>query len=565
LPLHSGAIDPLRHEARPLKPALDFLERRPRLAAGLAAILAGAAAACGFQPLALWPLTLLGVAVLAELVVRAPGWRRAFLIGWCFGLGHFTLGNNWIATAFTYQASMPAWLGMIAVFLLSLYLAIYTGLAALGGWLVLRLDGSGKRSGPGAFLLLALAFAPAWIVAEWLRAWVFTGFAWNPLGIALLGGYQSRGLAMAVPWIGTYGLSGLLVLIACLPGLFWRLSRASAGFARWIWPLPALAAFAALAALMILPDRWAARSEGAVRYTLVQPDIRQEFIDDPRYYEGNFVKLAKLSLPRSPGETRVVFWPESGLGDYIRDGYPPFLYRMYTYAGDPVLARERIGRVIGPYAVLMTGAVDLVLKDEEGIAARNSVSMIDGDGNLLASYSKAHLVPYGEYLALRWLLEPLGATRLVPGAMDFWPGPGPRSFDMGRWGKVGVQICYEIIFSGQVVDPRVRPDYIFNPSNDGWFGRWGPPQHLAQARLRAIEEGLPVMRSTTTGISAVIDADGLVRAHVPWHRSGRLDGRIPPPREATPFAIFGNLLPLALAVAFWIVALSVIALRRRGR
>ncbi|MFK4871774.1 apolipoprotein N-acyltransferase [Novosphingobium sp. ZW T3_23] len=557
-----------------MNPVLDILKRRPRLATGLAAILAGTIAACGFQPLALWPLTLLGVAVLAELVARAPGWRSAFFAGWFFGLGHFTLGDNWIATAFTYQASMPGWLGMIAVFLLSLYLAIYPGLAALAAWLVMRLDRrhEGQREGGpdgGAFLLLSLAFAAAWIVSEWLRSWVFTGFAWNPLGVTLLGGYESRGLAMAAPWVGTYGLSGIATLIACVPALLWRLSRNARGGLRWAWAIafaiPGLALFGALAALMALPDPWAQRTEGAVRYTLVQPDIRQEFIDDPRQYEANFVKLARLSLPRSPGETRVVFWPESGLGDYIRDGYPPFLYRMYTYAGDPVLARERIGRVIGPYAVLMTGAVDLVLKDGEGIAARNSVSMIDGNGNLLSSYSKAHLVPYGEYLALRWLLEPLGATRLVPGAMDFWPGPGPRTFDLGRWGKVGVQICYEIIFSGQIVDPRVRPDYIFNPSNDGWFGSWGPPQHLAQARLRAIEEGLPVMRSTTTGISAVIDADGLVRAHVPWHQAGRLDGRIPPPHEPTAFAIFGNLLPLALAAAFWTLALSGVALRRRRR
>ncbi|WP_454796308.1 apolipoprotein N-acyltransferase [Novosphingobium lindaniclasticum] len=547
---------------------MDFLNRHPRLAAGFAAILAGAMAACGFQPLALWPLTLLGVAWLAELVARAPGWRRALLIGWCFGLGHFTLGDNWIATAFTYQASMPAWLGMIAVFLLSLYLAIYPGLAALAGWLLLRLDrgrtdGPRDVPGPGAFLILALALAAAWIVSEWLRAWVFTGFAWNPLGVALLGGFQSRGLALAAPWVGTYGLSGLLVLIACLPGLLWRMIRSFKGPARWSWVLPGFAVYIPLTMLMAQPDPWAQRSEGAIRFTLVQPDIRQERIDDPRLYEANFVQLARLSVPRSPGDRRLILWPESGLGDYIRDGYPPFLYRMYTYAGDPVLARERIGRVIGPYGLLMTGAVDLVMEGDQAVAARNSVSAIDGNGNLLASYSKAHLVPYGEYLALRWLLEPLGATRFVAGNLDFWPGPGPRTVDFGEWGKAGIQICYEIVFSGQVVDPRVRPDYIFNPSNDGWFGSWGPPQHLAQARLRAIEEGLPVMRSTTTGISAVIDADGIVRSYVPWHSAGRLDGSIPPPHEPTPFARFGNLLPLTLALGFWLVAVSVIALRRR--
>ena len=549
-------------KSKPALPGPTVLVRHPRLASGGIAILAGAAAACGFQPLSLWPLTLIGVAVLLELVARAQSWQRAFFVGWCFGLGHFTLGNNWIATAFTYQANMPAWLGMVAVFLLSLYLAIYPALATLGGWLLLR--PVSKAGDPRLYVVLAIATAASWIISEWLRAWVFTGFAWNPIGIALLGGFETPGLALVTPWIGTYGLSGLLVLLAALPGLFARLGERGRSALRWAWALPPFAIYAALAALMLMPAPWAERAEGAVRFTLVQPDIRQEFIDDPRNFETNFITLARLSLPQRPGEKRVVFWPESGLGDYIRDGYPPYLYRIYTYAGDPVLSRRRIGRVIGPYGLLMTGAVDVVMKDDEEIAARNSVSAIDGDGNLLASYSKAHLVPYGEYLALRWLLEPLGATRFVPGALDFLPGPGPRTLDFGDWGKAGVQICYEIVFSGEVVDPRVRPDYIFNPSNDGWFGAWGPPQHLAQARLRAIEEGLPVMRSTTTGISAVIDADGIVRAHVPWHQAGRLDGLIPPPHHPTLFTRWGNLLPLAFAALLFAIAVSGIALRRRG-
>ena len=208
----------------------------------------------------------------------------------------------------------------------------------------------------------------------------------------------------------------------------------------------------------------------------------------------------------------------------------------------------------------MTGAVDLVIQKGDDVAARNSVTTLDSDGNLLASYSKAHLVPGGEYLPLRYLLEPLGLRRLVAGTLDFWPGPGPRTLDLGAYGKAGVQICYEIEFSGEVVDPLVRPDFIFNPFNDGWYGEWGPPQHLAQARLRAIEEGLPVLRSTTSGISAVIDANGLVRASIPRHRAGRIDGRIPPPEPATLFSRLGNVLPLGLALVM--LALCVVALRR---
>ncbi|KHK89492.1 apolipoprotein N-acyltransferase [Novosphingobium malaysiense] len=542
-----------------LSQALSPAVRYPRIAA----IAFGALAACGFQPLALWPLTLIAIACLLELVARTVKACDAFLIGWFFGLGHFTLGDNWIATAFTYQANMPAWLGGIAVVLLSLYLAIFPALATMAAWLLVRPDKAKGRG--GGFAALAFAFASAWIVTEWVRAWLFTGFAWNPLGVALLGRFDARGLALVTPWIGTYGLSGLLVLLSGLPGLFGRLVARGRSPLRWLWTVPVLALAAGLGVLMIVPDPWARPEEGSIRFTLIQPDLRQEIIDDPRYFEANFRKMARLSLPRKPGEKRVVFWPESGLGDYLRDGYPRYLYRLYTYGADPVIARERIGRVIGPYGLLLAGAVDLVIENGDEVAARNSVTVINGRGDIVAGYSKAHLVPYGEYLPLRWLLEPLGASRLVAGALDFRPGPGPRSYDFGDWGEAGVQICYEIVFSGEVVDPFNRPDYIYNPSNDGWFGTWGPPQHLAQARLRAIEEGLPILRSTTTGISAVIDANGIVRSFIPWRQAGRIDGRIPPPHEPTLFSRYGNALPLAFAALIALAAVSMVALSRRRR
>lgn len=528
----------------------------------LVALIAGALAACGFQPLALWPLMLAGLACLAELLWRTERLRGAFATGWFFGLGYFSLGNNWIATAFTYQANMPAWLGGIAVVLLALYLALFPAFACAGAWLALNRHRAGSTTDPLRFAALGLALAACWIVSEWVRSWLFSGFAWNPVGVALLGDFDKRGLAMIAQWVGTYGVSGVAVLVAGLPGCLLRSFRGTDGLMRWLPLVPGLAVIAVVIAAMTMPDPWTGREEGTVRYTLVQPDIRQEYIDDPRNYEANFIKLANLSLPRDPGEKRVVFWPESGLGDYLRDGYPDYLYRMYTYAGDPLLARRRIGRVVGPNGVLMAGAVDLVMVDDEGVAARNSVTAIDGKGDILAGYSKAHLVPFGEYLPLRWLLGPLGASRLVAGSLDFWPGPGPRSIDLGNWGEVGVQICYEIVFSGEVADPGNRPDYIFNPSNDGWFGTWGPPQHLAQARMRALEEGLPILRSTTTGISAVIDADGIVRRFVPYHQAARLDGRIPPPHTPTLFAIYGNSLPLLLALAFAAIAMALLALLR---
>jgi len=161
---------------------------------------------------------------------------------------------------------------------------------------------------------------------------------------------------------------------------------------------------------------------------------------------------------------------------------------------------------------------------------------------------------------MRSVLGPIGLSRLVAGSLDFLPGPGPRTVDLGLWGEAGMQICYEIVFSGQVVDPRNRPDYIFNPSNDGWFGTWGPPQHLAQARMRAIEEGLPLLRSTTTGISAVIDAKGVVRAHIGRDRADRIDGTVPAALGLTPFSRLG-----AWLTGIWTALLTGASLVARHR
>jgi apolipoprotein N-acyltransferase len=523
-------------------PATDVFRRAGSTLAAhprLAAPLLGAIAACGFQPLALWPLTLIGVAGLIHLVSKARSARQAALIGWLFGVGHFTIGNTWIATAFTYQANMPAWLGWVAVVLLSFYLAVFPLFGMLGAWLL------GRRGG----LSLTLGFAGCWIISEWLRSWVFTGFAWNPLGVAALGSFARPGLAAVAPWLGTYALSGVVALLAAA----WL---AAIHHRRLDWQTGALTLIPIVAFLLPIGG---ANEAGKLAFTLVQPDVRQQELDDPTKWEGQFANIARLTSPVDTNHRRLVLWPESAVPDYLQDDYPAYLYRQTTYAADPLRARQRIARVIGPGSLLLAGAVDLEVRQNAAVAARNVVSVVDDAGALRGSYAKAHLVPYGEYLPLRWLLEPLGASRLVAGALDFQPGPGPRTLNLGPWGKAGVQLCYEIVFSGQVVDRADRPDFIFNPSNDGWFGSWGPPQHLAQARLRAIEEGLPVLRSTTTGISAVIDADGVVRQFIPRHRAARLDGLVPPAHSPTLFARLGNLLPLLWAAL--LVGLSLVARR----
>jgi len=160
-------------------------------------------------------------------------------------------------------------------------------------------------------------------------------------------------------------------------------------------------------------------------------------------------------------------------------------------------------------------------------------------------------------------MSAIGLSRLAPGDIDFIPGPGPRTIQLPGWGKVGFQLCYEIIFSGQVADRRNRPDFIFNPSNDAWFGAWGPPQHLAQARLRAAEEGIPVIRSTPTGISAIVDARGRIVQSLPWRTAGIIDGNVPMKSvEPTFFARHGNIIPLLLSL---LLIAAAIALGGSGR
>lgn len=520
---------------------LTFLQGNPRWLA----LILGALAATGFQPLMLWPVTLLALGFFAQLVLLSARVRDAAMLGWLFGIGHFTLGNNWIATAFTYQAEMPAGLGWLAVPLLSLYLAIYPALAAGAARLIVGTSSqTGVLSWGGAFIL-----AGCWCVSEWLRGWVFTGYAWNPLSAVLLGPFGTPGVAALLPWMGTYALSGAVVLLGVGGVILFRLKR----FAIMIG--------AAVLLALAIHVPWGEGQAGTLALTLVQPDIRQDDLDNPRLFERQFVKTAALSLPEKLGTRRLVLWPESGVPDYLEDGYPQRYYDRMTARGDPAFARRRIGKVIGSGSMLLTGAVNLEIAGRRAVAARNVVTALDAEGAIRGTYAKAHLVPYGEYLPLRWLLEPLGASRLVAGAFDFLPGPGPRTLDLGDWGKAGIQVCYEIVFSGEVVDPANRPDYIFNNSNDGWFGSWGPPQHLAQARMRAIEEGLPVLRATTTGISAVIDARGVVREHLQTNRAGRIDTFVPPAAPPTLFARFGNFLAMGWAILFG--ALGVCLLRRR--
>jgi apolipoprotein N-acyltransferase len=487
----------------------------------LYAFLIGSVSAFAFEPVGWWPLLAVAFAFLCEFLDRSKSVWRAVLIGWAFGLGQFVVGLNWIATAFTYQAAMPAWLGWVAVVLLSLYLAVYPALATGLAW----------RFGRDDRVVLVVVLGGAWAITEWLRGTMFTGFPWNPAAAAL----APTPLIDITPLIGTYGLSGLLVLLG---GAVWL-----EYYRKW---LPLVLIFGVTTLLWVLPSSPVPPDPLAIRNVrVVQPNIGQEDKWRPGFDEEAARRLATLSGgPTSEG--RLLLWPEAAVTDPLDDA------RTDEHQAFAEFQRTRAASLLGPDDILLTGGIAIAARDRIHVdGAANSVFVLAPGGKLAGRYDKAHLVPYGEYLPMRPLLSALGLSRLAPGDIDFTPGPGPRTIDLGdQWGKVGFQLCYEIIFSGHVVDERDRPAFIFNPSNDAWFGRWGPPQHLAQARLRAAEEGIPVIRATPTGISAVIDARGNVVKELAWRTAGAIDAVLPPAAKSAPlFARFGNIIPILLGFA----------------
>jgi apolipoprotein N-acyltransferase len=417
----------------------------------------------------------------------------------------------------------------------SLYLAVYPMLAAGLAW----------RAGRGNPLTLVLVLAGAWAVAEWLRAGIFTGFAWNPVAVTLVD-TTLRGLSAG---IGTYGLSAIVIVIG---GAFWLAAK------RDFKPALTAAAAIGLAAIFFWP-RPALTTTDLKAVRVVQPNIGQEDKWRAGFGDQAANRLAALSLPQA-GQARLLLWPEAAITEPVTDERRDPRAQMLAQ-----FERMRAAMVLGPGDILVTGGIGLTSKDGRSLTgATNSVFAIAPGGRVVGRYDKAHLVPYGEYLPMRPLLSAIGLSRLAPGDVDFTPGPGPRTIDLGLpWGKVGFQLCYEIVFSGQVVDEDNRPSFIFNPSNDAWFGRWGPPQHLAQARLRAAEEGIPVLRATPTGISAVIDARGNVVKELKWRTAGVIDAVLPPAaNSATPFARLGNLIPLLIGFALMIGGI-VLGRRRR--
>jgi len=486
-----------------------------RAQAGLAFGL-GAVVASGQVPLAFWWLALAGLAALTALIARAPGTAAAAWLGLFAGTGYFVLALSWLVQPFLVDAETYAWMAPFAVVFMSCGLALFwAGAAALA----LRFSGWRRP----------LALALALTLVEFGRGHVLTGFPWATIGHIFI----ATPIAQLASLGGAVALTLLATGAAALPVAFGRRG---------------LAAAALLVAASVAFGQWRLdQPDPAARplmLRLAQPNAEQGAKWDPARARGYFDRL--LDFASAAPRPDLVIWPETAV---------PF---MLDFEPDlaPMIAAAAQG------APVVTG-----IQSTDGTRYFNSLVVIGPDAGVQARYDKHHLVPFGEYIPFgdtAYALFGISAFAARQGN-GYAAGPGPAILDLGsRIGRVLPLICYEAIFPQDLLNAPGRADWILQITNDAWFGTLtGPYQHLAQARLRAIEQGLPLVRVANTGISAVIDAKGRVLATIPLGKADFLDAALPPALAATPYARWGDGPVLALVIALF-AALGLAAPRKRA-
>ena len=482
-----------------------------------AAMAAGAALATGQAPLGFWWLAVPGLAVLTALVAAAPGLRLGADRAFWGGAAYFALALSWIVEPFLVDIARHGWMAPFAVVFLSFGLALFwAGAGALA------------HLGRPASLMFAVALA----ATEYLRGHILTGFPWaipgqiwtdTPIaqGAALVGADGLTLLTTLVAGFAASGRIGGLRVAVVLWGLSW-----GAGQGRLGSDEP--------------PD-------GDVILRLLQPNTAQDIKWDQDVARELFDRL--LTMTAAPGKgpaPDLVIWPETAV---------PYL--LDTAAS----ALSEIGAAGGSAPVAVG-----IQRSDGAERYFNALAFIGPGGQVTALYDKFHLVPFGEYMPFGdTLRDAFGITGLAAAEGNgYSAGPGPRTIDLGpRLGRILPLICYEAVFPGIPRAVAERPDWILQVTNDAWFGTLsGPYQHLAQARLRAIEQGLPLIRVANTGVTAVIDAKGRLRASMALGTAGFLDHALPPALSPTPFARWGDA-PLWLLLAG--LAAFLVAYRNRLR
>ena len=481
----------------------------------------GLGLATGQAPLGWAPVAFVALATLIGLGGRAPGARAAALVGWAGGAGYFAGGLFWIVEPFFVDPVRHGWMAPFALVLLPGGLALFWALAFAAG----HRGAAGWRRP----LLIAVALA----AVEMSRAWVLTGFPWALAGYMWIGWPPAQVAAL----IGPHGLTLATALAAALGAL-----ALGSGPARVAGPLAAVALVGGASAWgaaeldrPMPPDR-------EVTLRLVQPNAEQSLKWDPERAQEFLMRLvtATATAPEGPLPD-VTIWPETAV-PYLLNDSATILAQMDDVTG---------GRTV----------VFGVPRRKEG-RYYNSLAVTAPGGGLAQVYDKHHLVPFGEYVPFGEVLGRLGVQGMAAShGGGFSPGPGPAALDLGPAGRALALICYEMIFP-QHLRLAERPDWVVQVTNDAWFGEVsGPYQHLDQARLRAIEQGLPVVRVANTGVSAVIDARGRVRAELPLGTQGFLDAALPAALPATIYARTGDWPALAALVLLGLLVAGV----RRGK
>ncbi len=541
----------------------------------LIAFATGAAGALAMAPVDFFPALAISMTVAVWLIdgsaktgkkpalAAAQGWRarsaparRAFAIGWWWGFGYFVAGLWWLGAAFLVDAEEFAWAMPLGVLGLPAAMALYPAL----GFLLARLVWT-----PGPSRIFA--FAAALTFSEWLRGNLFTGFPWNAFGMALGGNLVAAQLASVV---GLYGLTLVSILIFSAPA---TLAGNAPGAKPWTHALiPSGAALATLAGIFAVGAWRLAQDAGAsvpgVTLKIMQPNLAQRDKFRPEYKDeilDHYLELSRLGDDADSLEITAIVWPESAF---------PFILSR------DAKAMAKIGAALPLGSILITGAAraeeDLSKFDPTALGLPssriahpvffNAVQVIGSSGVILDSYDKVHLVPFGEYLPFEWLLTRVGLRHFVHVPGGFEPGRLRRTLTAPGLPPIAPLVCYEAIFPGEVLpqEPGApRPRLLLNVTDDGWFGETaGPHQHFAQARLRAIEEGLPLVRAANTGVSAIVDPYGRIRKELPLGTEGLLKGALPQAIAAPLFARHPFLTPF---VAWLAVATTAIVAFLRNR
>lgn len=466
---------------------------------------AGALTVTGFAPFGLFPIPLLTLALLF-LLWRDASPVEALRLGWLFGLGLFGIGVSWLHISIDQFGNVGTPFAILVTLAFIAFVALLPGLA---GWAGARFGGS-----PG--LRLGLVFPAVWVLFEWIRGWLLTGFPWLTLGYSQI----DSPLAAVAPLLGVYGVSWLLALGAGVLAWLWLRP------ARWPYAATALIAIGLLAGLPRLVP-WTQPLGEPLRVALVQPSIPQELKWELSMRLPTLEKYQRMSEPHLDRD--LLIWPETAV--------PDFLHRVEETWLQPLAgrAKERGGRLLVGVPVL----------DLDSGRYYNAVTLLGASGE---TYHKRHLVPFGEYLPFKTLLGPLLDFIQIPMA-DFSQGDAAKPLVRIGDYSAGVSICYEDAFGAEVIQALPEANYLVNLSNDAWFGdSLAPHQHLEMARMRALEAGRPLLRATNSGISALVDAQGRVLAASDAFEAAVLTGEIQPRTGMTPFARVGNLALLGLVL-----------------